>query len=39
MSLPSASTFGKALLMTAAAIAVLKIIKPALPVSVQPYLP
>lgn len=39
MSLPSAATFGKAVLMTAAAIALLKIIKPSLPASVQPYLP
>lgn len=39
MSLPSASSIGKAVLMTAIAVAILKVAKPLVPASIQAYLP
>lgn len=39
MSLPSASAIGKAVLMTAVSLAILKAVKPMLPASVQTLLP
>lgn len=39
MSLPSLPAVGKAVVMTAIAVAILKIAKPMLPASVQAYLP